>query len=70
MAEEQGTRLEQLQARRYTVQNQLSSVRTRLKGNPGEEKVRMYEERRTALLTERAALAAEIKALTASGAPN
>lgn len=55
--------LEQLEAQRYTVQNKLSSVRTRLKGNPLEAKRREYEERKAALTAERERLTVEIKAL-------
>jgi hypothetical protein len=65
MERAQETPLEQLQAQRYTVQNQLSSVRTRLKGNPSEEKARIYRERKAALEAERERLASEIKALQA-----
>lgn len=55
--------LEQLNAQRYTVQNRLSSVRTRLKGNPSPEKRREYEERKASLTAERERLTAEIKKL-------
>jgi len=61
MSDEQKTAVEELQAQRYTVQNKLSSVRTRLKGNLSEEKARMYRERQAALLAERDRLADEIK---------
>lgn len=57
------SRLEQLEAQRYTVQNKLSSVRTRLKGNPPEAKRRAYEERKAALTAERERLSTEIKTL-------
>lgn len=57
------SQLEQLHAQRYTVTNKLSSVRTRLKGNPPEAKRREYEERKAALTAERERLTAEIKAL-------
>jgi hypothetical protein len=60
---ETSSRLEQLEAQRYTVQNRLSSARTRLKGNPSEAKRREYEERKAALTAERERLTAEIKSL-------
>jgi len=61
MAANDHARLGQLEAERYTIQNKLSSVRTRLKGNPSPEKRREYEERKAALTAERDRLGAEIK---------
>lgn len=64
MAEEQ-TRIQQLKARRYTVQNRLSSVNTRLKrANLSAEKLAMYHARKADLLAERDRLAAEIEVLS------
>ncbi|MBA3841344.1 MAG: hypothetical protein H0X39_01770 [Actinobacteria bacterium] len=57
--------IEALKAQRYTVQNKLSSVRERLKGNPSPEKRRQYDERKAALTAERERLSAAIKALKA-----
>jgi hypothetical protein len=65
MAYTENVLVEQLQAQRYTVQNKLSSVRTRLKGIPSAEKRHEYEERQTSLLAERDRLAEQIKALEA-----
>jgi hypothetical protein len=64
MTDMQTSRVEQLKAQRYTVENKLSSVRTRLKGNPPEARRREYEERKAALMAERGRLTAEIKALS------
>jgi hypothetical protein len=56
--------LERLKAQRYTTQNRLSSVRTRLKnGKHSDEKRREYEARRVELMAERERLSAEIKKL-------
>ena len=63
MADDNDAALERLKAQRYTTQNRLSSVRTRLKGNPSAERRREYEARRDALSAERDRIAAEIKAL-------
>jgi hypothetical protein len=65
MTDDENAALERLKAQRYTTQNRLSSVQTRLKGNPSAERRREYEARRDSLLVDRDRIAAEIKALQA-----
>jgi hypothetical protein len=65
MSEDENPALARLKAQRYTTQNKLSSVQTRLKGNPSPERRLEYEARRDALTADRNRIRAEIQALRA-----